>query len=259
LRKFHEKETDGEMVKARVALVTGGSRGIGREICLAFAREGMSVVLSYNSSPSSAEEARSEMEKAGGKALIVKADVCDESNMVALVSQTIERFGSLDVLVNCAGILALDPIETMTLQAWHKVMDTNLTSCFLAIREAVPYLKKSPCPRIINIASQAAFTGTSQRAHYAASKAGMLGLTYSLAKELGPFGITVNTVSPGRVDTEILAYGSAEKRKEWLSVTPLNRFGTTSEIASAVTYLASETAGYITGANLNVNGGMLMG
>jgi len=219
----------------------------------------MSVALSYNSSLASAEEAKAEMERSGGQALILKADVCDENDIVNLIRQTVERFGSLDILVNCAGVLALDPIETMSAQAWHRVMDTNLTSCFLAIREALPYLKKSPSPRIINISSQAAFTGTSQRAHYAASKAGMLGLTYSLAKELGPFGITVNTVSPGRVDTEILAYGSAEKRKEWLAVTPLNRFGTTGEIASAVSYLASEGAGYITGANLNVNGGMLMG
>lgn len=247
------------MVNHRVALVTGGSKGIGRGICMALAHAGISVALNYNVSGSSAEEVKNSIEALGGKAYIVKADVCDENAVIDMVKKTVLRFGGLDILVNSAGIMPAGPIETMSVESWRKVLDTNLTSCFLTIREAIPYLKKSACARIINIASQAAYTGSSQHAHYSASKAGILGLTYSLAKELGPFGITINAVSPGRVDTEILAYSSNKKRQEWLANTPLNRLGTVDEIANVVAFLASEGASYITGANLNVNGGMLMG
>lgn len=243
----------------RVALVTGGSKGIGRGICIALAHSGISIALNYNMSGSSAEEVKKSIEAFGGDAYIIKADVCEENAVIDMVKKTVSHFGGLDILVNCAGIMPTDPIETMSMESWKKVLDTNLTSCFLTIREAIPYLKKSACPRIINIASQVAFTGSSQRSHYSASKAGILGLTYSLAKELGPLGITINAVSPGRVDTEILAYGSKEKRREWLANTPLKRFGTVEEIANVVVFLASESASYITGANMNVNGGMLMG
>jgi len=247
------------MWNSRVALVTGGSKGIGRGICFALARAGISVALNYNMNAVSASEVQDEIQKSGGEAFITKADICKESEIIAMVKNTAQHFKGLDILVNCAGIMPTDPIETMSLTSWNKVITTNLTSCFLTIREAIPYLKKSSCPRIINIASQAAFAGSSQHAHYAASKSGLLGLTYSLAKELGPFGITVNIVSPGRVDTDILAYGTKEKRKEWIAGTPLNRLGTVDEIANVVVFLASVESSYMTGANLNVNGGMLMG
>jgi 3-oxoacyl-[acyl-carrier protein] reductase len=247
------------MENHRVALVTGGSRGIGSGICMALAQAGISVALNYNASDSSAESVKSAIEHIGGQAFLVKADVSDENAVMDMIERTVERFGCLDIVVNCAGVMPTDPIEAMSVDSWRKVLDTNLTSCFLTIREAIPHLKKSACPRIISIASQAAFTGSSQRSHYSASKAGILGLTYSLAKELGPFGITVNVVSPGRVDTEILAYGSIQRKQEWLASTPLGRLGTVGEIASAVLFLASEGASYVTGANLNVNGGMLMG
>jgi NAD(P)-dependent dehydrogenase (short-subunit alcohol dehydrogenase family) len=226
---------------------------------MALAHAGISVALNYNVSDSSAEDVKNAIEVFGGRVIIVKADVCDEDSVKNMVKNAVAHFGCLDILINCAGIMPTDPIEAMSFDSWKKVLDTNLTSCFLTIREAIPYLKNSACPRIINIGSQAAFTGSSHHSHYSASKAGILGLTYSLAKELGPLGITVNVVSPGRVDTELLAYCSLERKQEWLASTPLNRLGTDSEIANAVVFLASESASYITGANLNVNGGMLMG
>ena len=247
------------MANHRVALVTGGSRGIGKGICMALAHEGVSVAFNYHTNLSSGEEVLKAITEGGGEAFMIKADICEENDVIHMVNSVVAHFGKLDILVNCAGIMSFDPIEKMSLESWKKVLDTNLTSCFLTIRETIPHLRKSPCPRIINIASQAAFTGSSEHAHYAASKAGILGLTYSLAKELGPLGITVNAVSPGRVETEILSYGSKEKKKEWLATTPLKRFGTVEEIANMVVFLASEKASYVTGANMNINGGMLMG
>jgi 3-oxoacyl-[acyl-carrier protein] reductase len=143
------------------------------------------VALNYNTSAVSASEVKSEIQKSGGEAFITKADICKESEIIAMVKNTVQHFDRLDILVNCAGIMPTDPIETMSLTSWNNVITPNLTSCFLVIRESLPDLKKSTCPRIINIGSQAAFTGSSQHAHYAASKSGLLGLTYSLAKNLG--------------------------------------------------------------------------
>ena len=166
----------------------------------------------------------------------------------------------IDILVNCAGVFPQALIEDITDEDWSRVMRINLDGAFYACRAAAPYLKKSgKNGRIINLSSQAALNGTAHGVHYGASKAALLGLTYCLAKELGPDGITVNAILPGRIDTEMLAYATPERRAQWLQSTPLGRFGDTADIAELAVFLASDKGGYITGAKINVNGGLSTG
>jgi NAD(P)-dependent dehydrogenase (short-subunit alcohol dehydrogenase family) len=190
---------------------------------------------------------------------MIRADVSNASEVREMVQKAAAELGGLDILVNCAGILPQDPIEEITESQWLRVLNVNLSGAFFAAQAAIPYLKRSSGGRIISITSQAAFSGSVNHVHYCAAKAGLLGMTYAMAKELGPFGITANTVAPGRVETEMLTYGCTEKRDSWLKQTPLGRLGEPLDIARTVVFLASDDAGYITGANINVNGGLLMG
>ena len=246
-------------LKNRRALITGGSKGIGHAISLSLAKEGCDVVINYHRSKEAAETLKDEIEALQRRSAALCADVSDPDSLKDLCRQAEYFLGGIDILVNCAGVMQQCPVEGLSLDEWKTVIDTNLTSAFLSAQYCLPSLKQSSSGRIINISSQAAFTGSKNRAAYCAAKSGLLGLTFSLAKELGPFGITANVVSPGRIVTDMIKGDMSSRSEEWISATPLKRFGEAQEIASVVSFLASDEASYITGANLNVNGGILMG
>ena len=248
-----------EETRDRIALVTGGSRGIGRAICLHLASMGAAIGIHYNSRKDSAIAVSELIREKGGHAALVQADLSQPGSGSRLLDSAINLLGGVNILVNNAGIMTDSPVSGMTDEMWEHSLAVNLTSAFRCARAAIPHMKHRGWGRIISLTSQAAYTGSSNHAHYAAAKAGLLGFTYSLAKELGSFGITVNAVAPGRIYTDMLAETSKGREEEWLAQTPLGRFGSPEEVASAVGFLASEEAGYITGAVLQVNGGMLMG
>lgn len=247
------------MNEAKVAIVTGGAKGIGRAIVLRLAREGYNVLINYYTSEAAAEELHAFIRAEGGVSLLYRADTAVSSEVNELVRHAVRHWGRVDVLVNNSGVMIDTLAENISDEEWNRLLAVNLNSVFYASRAVIPYFKAAKAGRIINISSQAALTGSARHAHYAAAKAGILGLSFSLAKELGPFGITVNIVSPGRVATDMILERNEGRTEEWLAQTPLRRFGQTEEIADAVAYLASEQAGYITGLNMHVNGGLLMG
>ena len=235
-----------QLLEGRKAVVTGGSRGIGREICLLLAENGADVALAYRKSTVEAEQLREEIAAMGRSCIAVQADVSVSADVDRFVTQAAQALGGIDILVNCAGVFPQALIEDLTDEDWSRVMRINLK-------------KSGTNGRIINLSSQAALNGTAHGVHYGASKAALLGLTYCLAKELGPDGITVNAILPGRIDTEMLAYATPERRAQWLQSTPLGRFGDTADIAELAVFLASDKGGYITGAKINVNGGLSTG
>lgn len=242
--------------------ITGGSRGIGAAAVLAFARAGYNVAFTYNSHPDAADAVRRQVKEInpGGLYLDIRADAGDPAQVRAAVARAEQELGSLQVLVCNAGIAQVKLFTDTTDEDWRRMMAVDLDGAFYACRAAAPYLKKSgKNGRIINLSSQAALNGTAHGVHYGASKAALLGLTYCLAKELGPDGITVNAILPGRIDTEMLAYATPERRAQWLQSTPLGRFGDTADIAELAVFLASDKGGYITGAKINVNGGLSTG
>lgn len=248
-----------ELEGRRVA-VTGGSRGIGREICLEMARAGADVALAYNRSADSALAVANEIGSLGQRGFALRADFSDPAATGEFIRGAAGKLGGLDVLVHCAGIFQQNLIGDISDEEWFRVMRINLDSAFFACRAAVPYLRESAGGgRIILFSSQAALAGTAHGAHYAASKAGLLGLTYALSKELGPDGITVNAILPGRIETEMLAYATPERREAWLAATPLGYLGEPRDAAGAAVFLAGERARYITGAKININGGLLPG
>jgi len=243
----------------RVALVTGGSRGIGRATCLALASRGAAVAVVCGSRLAQAEEVVKHIEAGGERGLAIKANALDPGAAKRSVQDALTGLGSVDILVNNMGEMTDAPVAEMTDEQWEKTLAVNLGSAFRYARECIPFMKERRWGRIINVSSQAAYTGSANHAHYAASKAGLLGFTFSLAKELGPYAVTVNVVSPGRIVTDMLLDTMAGREQEWINQTPLQRFGRPEEVAAAIAFLASEEASYITGAVLNVSGGQLMG
>ena len=240
-----------------VAIVTGGAGGLGTAICTELARRGNRVVIGYRSS---GEAAQTLVDRFGADtAIAVQADLGRSGAADALVAAAVERFGTVDVLVNNAGTMSKALVEDMTDDEWQESLDVNLTSAFRMSRAVIPGMKQAQGGRIINVSSQAAFRGSIGRAHYAAAKAGMLGLTYSLARELGPFAVTVNAVVPGRFMSEMLAAHSTGQEASWLEATPLGRFGEPAELASVVGFLSSSEAAYVTGTATQVGGGLVMG
>jgi NAD(P)-dependent dehydrogenase (short-subunit alcohol dehydrogenase family) len=176
-----------------------------------------------------------------------------------MIQQAVDEAGPIDILVNNAGEMTDMAVESMSDELWARAIEVNLTSAFRCARACIPSMKERRWGRIINVSSQVTETGSRDHAHYTAAKAGLLGLTYSLVKELGGFGITVNAVSPGRIVTDLLLERSAGREAEWLAQTPLRRLGQPEEVAAAIAFLVSEDAAYITGANIPVNGGLVMG
>jgi 3-oxoacyl-[acyl-carrier protein] reductase len=242
----------------KVAIVTGGSRGIGRAIALEFAVRGAAVVVNYNKSPEAAEEVVKNIQSAGGKAASYKADVSDFNQAEALVKFAVEIFGDLSILVNNAGITRDQLIMMMPEADWDVVINTNLKSSFNCSKAAVKHMLRKRTGRIINMASVAGQMGNAGQTNYSASKAGQIGFTKALAREVAARNITVNAIAPGFVDTEILDGMTPETLAAALKMVPLARKGKPEEIAYAAAFLASDEAAYITGQVLGVDGGMAM-
>jgi 3-oxoacyl-[acyl-carrier protein] reductase len=245
-------------LEGRVAVITGASRGIGRAIALELAQRGAAVMVNYHKSPHAAAEIVSQIETSGGKANTFQADVANSNQAQELIKATIDTFGNLDILVNNAGITRDMLIMMMTEEDWDVVQSTNLKSTFNCSKAAVRHMMRKRYGRIINITSVAGEMGNAGQTNYAASKAGQIGFTKALAREVASRNITVNGIAAGYIETEIWAKVPDEMRKAALSIIPLARKGQPEEIAYAVAFLASDQAAYITGQILGVDGGMAM-
>ena len=245
-------------LEGRVAIVTGSSRGIGRAVAIELARQGCRVVVNYRSEAVAANEVVEAIVNEGGLALAVQADVTIASEAQALVDAAVAAFGTVDILVNNAGIARDMLLLRMDERDWDAVLDTNLKGAFLCIKAVQKLFLKKRSGRIINIGSVVGLGGNVGQANYAAAKAGLVGLTKSLAKEFGPRNITVNLVAPGFIQTDMTAKLSEELIAKTLEHTPLGRLGQPEDVARAVAFLASDAAAYITGQVLCVDGGMAM-
>ena len=243
----------------RVAVVTGASRGIGRGIALELAKRGAAVIVNYNASPDAANEVVSAIQAAGGKSSAVKADVSKVSEADALIKSAIDQFGKIDILINNAGVTRDNLIMLMKEEDWDTVIDTNLKSAWNCSKAAVRAMMRKRYGRIVNITSVSGIAGQGGQTNYSASKAGLIGLTKALAREVAPRQITVNAVAPGFVATDLTAGLPADLTAELNKHIPLERWGTVEEVAYAAAFLASDEAGYITGHVLSVDGGMVMG
>jgi len=243
--------------EGQVAVVTGASRGIGRAIAIALASEGAKVVVNYASSTSAAEEVVNMIKEKGGEAIALHADVSHEAQVESLIKSTMDTWGRVDVLVNNAGITRDTLLLRMKLEDWQSVIDLNLTGVFLATRAVSKIMLKQKSGRIINITSVAGQMGNPGQANYSAAKAGVIGFTKTVAKEMASRGITVNAVAPGFIATDMTA--DLKNTDEILKFIPLGRYGQPEDIAGMVRFLASDpAAAYITGQVFNVDGGMVM-
>jgi len=251
---------DSLKLKDRVAVVTGGSRGIGRAAVNCFARLGANVVVNYVSDERAAADAVAEAESAGVGALAVQADVSLSPDALYLIDASVDRFGRVDFLVCSAGIWEGSPIDQMSEEVWDRTIDLNLKGTWTVCRAAVPQMKKQQFGRIVIVSSTAGQRGEANVANYAASKGGQISFTKSLAVELGPFGINVNSVAPGWVDTDMCADVFAEPgfRKSIEDGIPVGRVATPEDIAWPIVFLCTEWARHINGEILNVNGGSVL-
>jgi 3-oxoacyl-[acyl-carrier protein] reductase len=245
-------------LKGHVALVTGASQGIGRSCAIELAKRGATVVLCARSEDKLAA-VRDEITAAGGQAEVFKMDVSSEDNIKAVIKAVIEKLGKIDILVNNAGITHDTLLLRLKRQDWDSVINTNLTSAYLCTQAVLSSMMKQRWGRIINITSINGQIGQTGQANYSASKAGLIGLTLAIAREVASRNITVNAVSPGYIETSMTDELSADLKDAIVKLVPLGRVGSPEDIANAVCFLASEQAGYITGHVLNVNGGLLMG
>ena len=249
-------QTSSQRLSARVAIITGASRGIGRAVALALAAEGAKVVVNYASSSDAAQQVVTAITDAGGSAIALQADVSKLEQVDALFNETLEKFGRVDVLVNNAGITRDTLLVRMKPEDWQAVIDLNLTGVFLCTRAVSKLMLKQRSGRIINIASVSGQMGNPGQANYSAAKAGVIGFTKTVAKELASRGITVNAVAPGFIATDMT---SELKSEEILKYIPLGRYGEPEEVAGMVRFLAADSAAaYITGQVFNVDGGMVM-
>lgn len=246
------------LLEEKVALVTGASRGIGRAIAVALAKEGARVAINYAGNREAAEQVKQEIEQDGGQAILVQADVADRAAVQKMVDAVIEAFGTIDVLVNNAGITRDNLFLRMKEEEWDKVIDTNLTGVYNCTKAVAKLMMKKRVGHIINMTSVVGITGNAGQANYAAAKAGVIGFTKSLAREFAPRSITVNAVAPGFIDTDMTAVIPEKAKEGILHNIPLGKMGNTSDIANVVLFLASDQASYITGQVIHVDGGMVM-
>jgi 3-oxoacyl-[acyl-carrier protein] reductase len=236
------------------ALVTGGSRGIGRAIVLALARNGASVAACYQRSSEAVESLAAELKAIGGDSYTVQADVSDEASVTALVGGVRERFSRIDTLVNNAGVVSHRTLADLDLAEWRRIIDTNLTSMYLVTRAVVPAMPQGGS--IINLTSAVAEKGMVGRTHYTSSKTGVIGFTRSLCKEMGPKGIRANAVAPGIIETDQAAGLTPEGRARYASLAALGRLGKSEDIASVVLFFASDLSQFVSGVTMNVDGGI---
>lgn len=246
------------MLKDKVAIVTGGTRGIGRAIALKLADHGANIVINYRNSDKEAEELKAILEEKGVKVLAVKCDISNFEDSKNLMDKCKEVFGKIDILVNNAGITKDTLIMRMKEEDFDNVIDVNLKGTFNCAKHASAIMLKQRFGKIINMTSVVGIAGNAGQVNYAASKAGVIGLTKSLAKELGSRGITVNAVAPGFINTDMTASLSEKVKEEASKNIPLKRLGEPEDVANLVGFLASDAANYITGQVINVDGGMVM-
>ncbi|ELC8424099.1 TPA: 3-oxoacyl-[acyl-carrier-protein] reductase [Clostridium perfringens] len=246
------------MLKDKVAIVTGGTRGIGRAIALKLADHGANIVINYRNSDKEAEELKAILEEKGVKVLAVKCDISNFEDSKNLMDKCKEVFGKIDILVNNAGITKDTLIMRMKEEDFDNVIDVNLKGTFNCAKHASAIMLKQRFGKIINMTSVVGIAGNAGQVNYAASKAGVIGLTKSLAKELGSRGITVNAVAPGFINTDMTASLSEKVKEEASKNIPLKRLGDPEDVANLVRFLASDAANYITGQVINVDGGMVM-
>lgn len=244
------------MLNGKIALVTGAAKGIGRAIALALAAEGAVVVVNYNGSRERAEQTLEEIRALGADGCVYQCNVADTEAALAMVKEVTARYGRLDILVNNAGITRDNLIMKMSEEDFDAVINANLKGCFNTIKAVSRQMLKQRAGRIINITSVSGILGNAGQANYAASKAGIIGLTKTMARELASRGITVNAVAPGFVDTDMTQVLSDSVKEAATAQIPLGRFGKPEDIANMVAYLASEKAAYITGQIISVDGGM---
>lgn len=246
------------LLDGKCALVTGASRGIGRAVALKLASEGAKVALNFAGNEAAANEVRQEIEAMGGQAILVKADIADEAAVQDMVQKTADAFGRIDILVNNAGITRDGLLARMKEEDWDAVLSTNLKGVFLTTKAVAKLMMKQRAGRIVNMASVVGVTGNAGQANYSAAKAGVIGFTKTVAKELASRGVTANAVAPGFIDTDMTSVLSDKAKEAALSGIPLGRMGTPEDIADAVLFLVSDQASYITGQVLHVDGGMVM-
>jgi 3-oxoacyl-[acyl-carrier protein] reductase len=242
----------------RTALVTGGSRGIGRAVAIALAEEGADVAVNYVSSETAARDVVEQVRKLGRKAMLAQADVSDYPDTFRMAQDVLREFGHLDILVNNAGINSDKTFTKMDHASWRKVLGTNLDGVFNCTKVFVDQMLQQSFGRVVNMTSVIGQIGNFGQANYAASKAGVAAFTKSLAKELAGRGVTVNAIAPGFIETEMVAAIPDKVKERLLAQIPLKRFGTAEEVARAVVYIVSSDGDYITGSELSINGGLLM-
>lgn len=247
-------------LKGKTALITGAATGIGRAIAIAYAKEGADIVINHLNTENEAETLRKLVERGQGvKAQVVQADVSDEMQVKNLVRATVEEFGKIDILVNAAGILTQSPIEELKTEDWDRMIAINLRGPFLCIKETLPHMIERRSGRIINIASQLGQIGGVELAHYCASKAGVIGMTKSIAREVGQYGITANCIAPGPIETNIISDLDEEWKEQKAKELAIPRFGLPEEVAPAAVLLASDPDGNLfTGQTLGPNSGDVM-
>lgn len=246
------------LLTGKTAIVTGGSRGIGRAIACCLAEEGANVAVIFAGNTAAAEETLQQIKEKGGNAISIQCDVANEDAVAAMVKEVKDTFGSVDILVNNAGITRDGLLMRMKTSDWQAVLDTNLTGAFFCTKGVTKLMMKQRSGAIVNLTSVVGLTGNAGQANYAAAKAGIIGFTKSIAKELASRGIRANAIAPGCIDTDMTAVLSDAVKEEMLKTIPLGRVAQPEEVAKAVLFLVSDCASYITGQVLNVDGGMVM-
>lgn len=246
------------LLDGKCALVTGASRGIGRAVALKLASEGAKVALNFAGNEAAANEVRQEIEAMGGQAILVKADVADEAAVQDMVQKTADAFGRIDILVNNAGITRDGLLARMKEEDWDAVLSTNLKGVFLTTKAVAKLMMQQRAGRIVNMASVVGVSGNAGQANYSAAKAGVIGFTKTIARELASRGVTANAVAPGFIATDMTSVLSDKAKEAALTGIPLGRMGTPEDVAAAVLFLVSDQSSYITGQVLHVDGGMVM-
>lgn len=246
------------MLKGKCAVITGASRGIGKCIAKKFAKEGANVVINYRNNEEEALKVKQELEDLGSQVLVVKADVSELEQAENLIKEAKKEFERVDILVNNAGITKDNLIIRMKEEDFDSVIKTNLKGAFNCLKAVTPIMLKQKYGKIVNMASVVGVVGNPGQVNYCASKAGLIGMTKSLAKEIGSRNITVNAIAPGFIDTDMTKILSDDQKKKILSQIPLNKFGNVEDIANVALFLGSENSNYITGQVIHVDGGMAM-